>query len=230
MAAPDVEHFLDMLDALCFFCQAQDQIVILCAVKLLRLIGSGRIQQRAAEHRQMGDEVHAAQIVRCKIRLEVIPAQLFQISRENDFVTVDKICPGALEGLHNLKEGVGIQYIVMVQQGNKITVGQCEAAGRVGGDAAVFDALIHDGARHLLGQPALQPFVSIACIQQHQLPVGVGLPDNAVQHLIEKFCRGVVERHDDADLRPLQGGSALGLQLAAQRDVRPVPPVIVVQG
>ena len=77
VAAPDIEHLFDMLDAMRFFCQPQDQVVVLCAVKLLRLIGSGRIQQRAAEHRQMGDEVHAAQIVRCKIRLEVIPAQLF---------------------------------------------------------------------------------------------------------------------------------------------------------
>ena len=66
-----------MLDAMRFFCQPQDQVVVLCAVKLLRLIGSGRIQQRAAEHRQMCDEVHAAQIVRCKIRLEVVAAQLF---------------------------------------------------------------------------------------------------------------------------------------------------------
>ena len=78
MAAPDIEHLFDMLDAMRFFCQAQNQIVILCAVKLLRLIGSGRIQQRAAEHRQMGDEVHAAQIVRCKIRFEVIPASCFK--------------------------------------------------------------------------------------------------------------------------------------------------------
>ena len=76
MAAPDIENLLDMLDAMRFFCQPQDQVVVLCAVKLLRLIGSGRIQQRAAEHGQMGDEVDPAQIVRGKIRLEVIPAQL----------------------------------------------------------------------------------------------------------------------------------------------------------
>ena len=76
-----------------------------------------------------------------------------------------------MEGLHNLKEGVGIQYIVMVQQGNKIAMGQLEATGRVGRDAAVFDWLVDDHPRHGLGQAAFQPFVGIACIQQHQLPL-----------------------------------------------------------
>ena len=60
MAAPDVQHLLDMLDMLCFFGQAQNQIVILRTVKLLGLIRPGGVQQRAAEHRKMGDEVDPA--------------------------------------------------------------------------------------------------------------------------------------------------------------------------
>ena len=135
-----------------------------------------------------------------------------------------------MDGLHNFKQGVRVQHVVVVEQRDKLAMCQLEAAGRIGRDAAVFDWLVDDHPRHGLGQAAFQLLVGIGSVHQNQFPVRVGLPDNAVQHLIKKFCRGVVERHDDADLRPLQGGGALGLQLAAQRDVCPVPPIIVVQG
>ena len=59
------------------FGQAQHQVMVLCTIVLTGFICTGTVQQCAGEHRQMGDEVDPAQIVRCKIRLEVIPAQLF---------------------------------------------------------------------------------------------------------------------------------------------------------
>ena len=106
MAAPDVEYFLDMLDVLGFFSQAQNQIVVLCAVKLFRFIGPGGIQQRAAEHGQMGNEVDPAQVVRRKVGLEVLAAKLLQIGGEDNFITVHKICTGVLDGLYNLEQCV----------------------------------------------------------------------------------------------------------------------------
>ena len=95
-----------MLDALCFFGQAQNQIMILCAVKLLGLVGPGGIQQRAAEHGQMGNKVDPAQVVRRKVGLEVVAAQLLQIGGEDNFITVHKIRTGVLDGLHNLEQCV----------------------------------------------------------------------------------------------------------------------------
>ena len=41
--------------------QFVDQVVVLSTVKLLGLVGTGSIQQRSAEHRQMGDKVYPAQ-------------------------------------------------------------------------------------------------------------------------------------------------------------------------
>ena len=95
-----------MLDVLCLLSQAQDQVVVLSTVKLLGLVGTGSVQQRAAEHRQMGDKVHPAQVIGRKIGLEVVAAQLFQIRREYDLVTIDKVRTRVLDGLHNLEKGV----------------------------------------------------------------------------------------------------------------------------
>ena len=95
-----------MLDALCLLSQAQDQVVVLRTVKLLGLVGPGSIQQRSTEHRQMGDKVHPAQVVGRKIRLKVVTAQLFQIRREYDLVTIDKVSTRVLDVLHNLEKGV----------------------------------------------------------------------------------------------------------------------------
>ena len=121
---PDVEHLLDMLDALCFFCQAQDQIMVLRTVKLLRLIRARRVQQRTAEHRQMRDKVDPAQVVGRKVGLEVVAAQLLQIGGENDFITIDKIRSGVLYRLHNLEQRVRVEHIVVVQQRDVLAVRQ----------------------------------------------------------------------------------------------------------
>ena len=118
----------------------------------------------------------------------------------------------------------------MVQQGNKIAGGQLEPTGRVGRNAAVLNRFIDDDAGHGLGQAAFQPLVGVAGVHQHQFPVRVGLFDDTLQHFIKKFRRRVVQRDDDADLRPLQMCSALGFQFPAQRDICPMPPVVVVHG
>ena len=106
VAAPDIQHLFDMLDALCLLGQAQDQVVVLRTVKFFRFVCTGSVQQRSAEHRQMGDKVHPAQVVGRKIRLKVVTAQLFQIRREYDLVTIDKVSTRVLDVLHNLEKGV----------------------------------------------------------------------------------------------------------------------------
>lgn len=98
--------------------------MVLCAVKLFRFIGPGGIQQRAAEHGQMGNEVDPAQVVRRKVGLEVVAAQLLQIGGENDFITIDKIRSGVLYRLHNLEQRVRVEHIVVVQQRDVLAVRQ----------------------------------------------------------------------------------------------------------
>src|SRR5699024_8001201 len=101
-------------------------------------------QQRAAEHRQVGDEVDPAQVVGRKIRLEVVAAELFEVGREHDLVAVDKIRPRILDGLHTGKQGVGVQHVVVVQQRQVGPGGGGKPRRGVGGDAAVFDFVVQD--------------------------------------------------------------------------------------
>ena len=77
MAAPHIQNLGNMMDLLCVFGKAQDQIMVLCAVKLAALLKAGALGQTAAEKAQMRDIIAAAQVVGGKIRLKMIAAQLF---------------------------------------------------------------------------------------------------------------------------------------------------------
>lgn len=126
--------------------------MVLRTVKLLRLIRARRVQQRTAEHRQMRDKVDPAQVVGRKVGLEVVAAQLLQIGGENDFITIDKIRSGVLYRLHNLEQRVRVEHVVVIQQRDVLAVRQRKSAGRVEGNAAVFNRLIHNRAGTALGR------------------------------------------------------------------------------
>ena len=233
VAPPDVEHLLDVLDLAGLFGEPQDQVVVLGTVKLAGFVGPRRVQQRAAEHRQMGDEVDAPQIVGGKIRLEVVAAQLFQVRREDDLVTVDKIRAGLLDGLHTFKEGVGIEYVVVVQQGQIPAGGGGKTRRGVGGNALILDFVVSDAAVPggiLPGPPGYLPVGFVAGVHQHQLPARICLALHALDHLVKEAQRRVVHRHHHTDAGALQVGGPLGFQRAAQRQVGPVAPVVVVEG
>ncbi len=202
--------------------------MVLRAVELAGFIGPGLLQQRAGEDGQMGDVVAPPQIIRRKIRLKMVAAQLFQVGGEHDLVTIDKIRPGTLDSLHTFKEGVGVEQIVVVQQGQIRPLRQRKARRGVGGDAPVFDLLVGDA--RILRRRSRGPRVGcVGGVHQHQLPAGVGLLFDAAQHLAEEFFRRVVHRHHNAHRGAVQRGGALRSQFPAQRQVGPVPPGIVVQ-
>ncbi|MPN28910.1 hypothetical protein SDC9_176355 [bioreactor metagenome] len=127
MAAPEIKHFRDMVHYVCLLGQPQNQIIVLRAVKLRALPATCLLQQFAAKHRKMGDIIAAAQRVRGKVRLKVIFAQRFQIRPQHDFVTVQKIGAGLIDGPHHFVKRILLQGIVMVQQRKIITVCLCKA-------------------------------------------------------------------------------------------------------
>ena len=77
MAAPHIQNLGNMVDLLRIFGKAQDQIMVLRAVKLAALLKTGALGQTAAEKAQMRDIIAAAQVVGGKIRLKMIASQFF---------------------------------------------------------------------------------------------------------------------------------------------------------
>ena len=237
MAAPDIEHLFDMGNFIPrgLFGQAQHQVMVLCTIVLTGFICTGTVQQCAGEHRQMGDEVDPAQIVRRKVRLKVVAAQLFQIRRKHDLIAVHQLGSLALQGFHALIQRVGVQHIVMVQQGDIRSRCQRKACRGVGRNAAVFHFLIQDArilCRGLAGMGAERGMGCVRSIHQHQLPVGVGLLLHAGQHLAKELFRRVVQWHHNAYHRSRLAVcvlGALGFQLPAQGQVCPVLPGIMVE-
>ena len=237
MAAPDIEHLFDMGNFIPrgLFGQAQHQVMVLCTIVLTGFICTSTVQQCAGEHRQMGDEVDPAQIVRRKVRLKVVATQLFQIRRKHNLIAVHQLGSLALQGFHALIQRVGVQHIVMVQQGDIRPRCQRKACRGVGRNAAVFHFLIQDArilCRGLAGMGAERGMGCVRSIHQHQLPVGVGLLLHAGQHLAKELFRRVVQWHYNAYHRSRLAVcvlGALGFQLPAQGQVCPVLPGIMVE-
>ena len=214
-SAPDVQTLFDVMDFCCLFGQAQNQIVILCAVIFRAFVGARRVQQLAAEHRQMGDVVDPAQVIGRKIGLKMVAAQLLEIVREDNLVTVQKIRARLLNRLDHIIQRVGVDHIVVIQQGQIFAGGDLEPFGGVGGNAAVFDFAV-DKAGILLRQRRRLGrnfrVGGITGVHHHQLPVGVGLLAHAAGHLLKIARRCVKKRHHNTDAGSLQVFGALGAQ------------------
>ena len=233
VAAPDIEHFLDVLDPFRLLGQPQQQIVILRALKFQAFPRAGFVEQRTGEAGQVGDVVAAAQIVGREIRLEVVAAELFQRSVEHNFIGIDKIRARLLDDLHTFKQRIRIKQVVVVKQDEVFAGRQRKPGRRVAGDALVFHFFIKNPRvfrSPAAGKRAGLGVVAVRSIDKHELPVPVSLALHARDHLLKEPQRRVVHRHNDADFGPLQVGRALGFQLAAQRDIGAVPPGIVVEG
>lgn len=234
MAAPDIQAFrqMDDLAGRNALGQAQDQIVILRAVKLWAFLLARLLQQRPAEHQKMCDVIAAAQRVRAIIRLEMVGGEITEIFVQHDLVRVDNLCAGFDNGRAGLIERVGIEHVVVVEQGNIFPVGQRKARCRVGGDAAVVDFCADDPrvARGSLDDAGDAPVRGVAGVDQNELPVGIALPEDAAQHLAQKFDGRVVHGHDDADARRARHGDfPLAAQRPPRRQIRPEPPVVLVR-
>ena len=76
MAAPDIERIGDVHDLFGFFGEPQNQLEVLAAVVLRPLSAAGGLEQPPGKGGQMGDVVAAPQVVRLKVRLEVVVHQM----------------------------------------------------------------------------------------------------------------------------------------------------------
>ena len=76
VTAPDVKGIGDVHNLFGFFGKAQNQLEVLAAVVLRPLSAAGSLKQAPGEGCQVGDVVAAPQIVRLKIRLEVVVHQM----------------------------------------------------------------------------------------------------------------------------------------------------------
>ena len=76
VAAPDIKRIGNVHDLFCLFGEPQNQLEVLTAVVFRPLAAAGGLKQAPGECRQMGNVVAAPQIVRLKIRLEVVIHQM----------------------------------------------------------------------------------------------------------------------------------------------------------
>src|SRR5699024_5001086 len=132
------QRFGDVLHLSGFLGQAQQQVMVLGALKFRVLPGAGGVQQLPGEEGQVGDIVVAPQVIGGEIRLEVVTAQPLEVGRQDDLVGIDKVRPGGQHTLHALVQGVGVEQVVVVQQRDAVPFRQGETGGGVAGDAAVF--------------------------------------------------------------------------------------------
>ena len=104
-----------------------------------------------------------------------------------------------------------MQDVIVVQQGDELTGGHLDALVGIAGDQLIlFQFLIPDAGVCLgAGQDVRSHFALFSGIHAAEFPVLVGLVHHRVQQLFQKIQRGVVQRHNDADLRA--GGLLPGL-------------------
>ena len=76
MAAPDIKRIGNVHDLFCLFGEPQNQLEILAAVVFRPLSAAGGLEQTPGKGSQMGNVVAAPQIVRLKIRLEMVVHQM----------------------------------------------------------------------------------------------------------------------------------------------------------
>ena len=171
-------------------------------------LAAHRFIQAAAEHRQVADVVDGHQVFRRIVRLEMphpgSPGGLFK----EGLVAVGKVRPGFGQGFAHAEHRVGGQHVVVVGQGQIVPAGQGGGRVGVGRDAAVPDLAVEDAA--VLRGPLLRHAAHlgvgfVAGVRQHQLPVGGRLGLHAVQELLQKAGRRVVQRGQDADGGPVCG-------------------------
>jgi len=106
----------------------------------------------------------------------------------------------------HLEQGERGKRVVVIQHGHELTRAERQRAIGVSGDALVgiqkFDLDPRILVRHSL-QKTPPCRISRVAVGNRQLPMIVCLPTDGIDRLFEDLERNLVNREDDADLRPV---------------------------
>ena len=167
----------------------------------------------------MADIVDRHQVLRCIVGLEMADPRVLGRFLKQGLVTVGKVCAAVGQRLAHAVDCVGGQHIIVVSQRQILAGGQLGGGVGVGGNALVFNfgvdnaGILRGAGLHSLAHIGVG---GIAGVHQHKLPVGGGLCLHAVEKLIQKLRRRIVQRRQNTDGWPavgvLRGVGPLGLQ------------------
>ena len=170
--------------------------MILRAVAGRALTADG-VEQRFFEHGQMADVVDGHQVLGRIVGLEVADARVLGRFLKQGLVAVGKRRAALGQRFAHAIDGMRREHVVVVGKGQILTRCELRSLVRIGGNALVLDfgvddALVLRGA----GADCLAHVGvgTVAGVHQNQLPVRRGLGLHAVQKLLQKLRRSVVQR------------------------------------
>ena len=223
---PRVQRLGDVGDAFGALGQPQDQVVVLAAVEVLAQ-APDLLDQGPPGHGQVAHVVVGGQLVRRPVRLDV---RVVQLPCRVQLVLVgvqDVDGRVGVEPPHHLGQGVRLELVVVVQEGHVLPGGhgQCGVGGlgyaRRGGAVDDHDAgVVPQGGQHVEGLAAVRAVVGHA-----QLPPVVHLRPHRFHGGRQDVGVGVVDRHQDADGRPIGEVLQLGGDGVEHRRAGTVPLV-----
>ena len=162
-----------------------------------RALTADGVEQRFFEHGQMADVVDGHQVLGRIVGLEVADARVLGRFLKQGLVAVGKRRAALGQRFAHAIDGMRREHVVVVGKGQILT--RCELRGlvRIGGNALVLDfgvddALVLRGAgADCLAHVGVRV---VGGVHQNQLPVRRGLGLHAVQKLLQKLRRCVVQR------------------------------------
>ena len=158
----------------------------------------------------MADIIIGPQIVRCIVRLKMHGQHLVNVVFfECGLITIEIIRSLLVDLLHIRIQYRGVQNIILVKQTDIISGSQLVTfVGIIRDTAVMIQVLIYDTTvclRRIF--PAKFPDIGmllVGTVCQTQLPVGIGLVHDAVQHLDLELSLIVPQRNENTDLRHIR--------------------------
>ena len=203
--------------------EPQEKLEVLDAVEG-GIEAAHRFDQAAPGGKQMADVHHPERVDGRPIGLqERVPA--LALGRQLVLVAVDHVRLGvAVELADHAQERFGGELVVVVEEGDELSLAEIESPVRRGRDPGVllqeqrFDAAIG------LGRPLDRlpnPAFCRAVVDDPQLPVRIGLGADRVDRLLQQAPLGLVGGHHHRDQGPLrERGQLDGGLLGARRTHR----------
>ena len=204
MDAPVVEHFGNVLDLGALRGQPQDEVVVLAALASLQK-PSQSLQPRPA---------HAHDVPHIVLRplqrggplgfekRQAAPALLIELV----LVGVDEVWSRRrIDGLRQPQQGLRREDVIVIEEHDKLALGQREGIVRGVDDVARRLAARHFDFVALILQ-RLQPLPRVrpagGVVADAKLPMPVPLALHGIDGRLQKMRGGVMHRHDDGNQRP----------------------------